>query len=103
MAINPGEDLETTARREIKEETGFVVSLSKKIGTYTRSQTVKRVYEAHITAGDLQCHPEEVAEARWFTIEEIKGLGSITFGVRKSIEDYVNGRFNQDYQISEQP
>ena len=100
--IDEGEDIENCANREVKEETGFNVVIKKLIGTYSR-HAEKYVFETEITSGKLNIPPDEIAEAKWFTVEEVKKLKNITFGARQSIFDYSLGKYGQTYQTNEVP
>ena len=97
-----GETAEETAKREIKEETGFDVVIKKLIGVYSR-RAKKHVFEAEIVSGDLKLPENEIADAKWFTLSEVKKLTNITFGARQSIFDYSTGKYNQSYQTNEVP
>ena len=105
---NPGghkdeESIEDTVKREVKEETGFDVKVGKLIGTYIFGETKKYVYEAKIIGGKLECPPEEIEEAKWFSIDEVKKLQNITFGALQSVIDYSNKKFNQTFTINRIP
>ncbi len=97
-----GETMAECARREVKEETGFDVVIKKLIGVYSGS-VEKNVFEAEIVSGNLKLPVGEIADAKWFTIDEIKNLKNITLGARQSIFDYSVGKFNQRYQTEEIP
>jgi len=105
---NPGghkdeESIENAVKREVKEETGFDVEVGKLIGTYVFGGTKKYIYETKIIGGKLMCPPDEIEEARWFTVDEVKKLKSITFGALQSVIDYSNKKFNQTYTIDRIP
>ena len=105
---NPGghkeeyETIEECAAREVKEETGFDVKISRLIGTYSR-RAKKYVYECEIIGGDLDLPIDEIADAKWFTIDQIRQLANITFGAKQSALDFLNGCFNQEYHTAEIP
>ncbi|KAA9152453.1 NUDIX hydrolase [Microbacterium lushaniae] len=88
--LEPGEDPEHAARREVLEETGFRVVLDELLGIHSRVipagdrlssdatgplQALRIIYRAHITGGQLQ---DEVGgstdQADWFTLEQIEAL-----------------------------
>jgi 8-oxo-dGTP diphosphatase len=94
--MDDGETIEETARREIKEETGYDIEIKKLIGTYTR-KVKKYVFECEIISGSLNIPEDEIADAKWFTVDEVKLLENITFGARQSVIDYDNNEFGKDY------
>lgn len=106
---NPGghkeeeESMEDTVKRELKEETGFDVEIGRLIGTYLFGEIKKSVYEAKIVGGILDCPPDEIEEARWFTIDEVKKLPNTTFGALQSILDYSIHKYKQSYQTEKIP
>lgn len=105
---NPGghkeeESIKDAVKREVKEETGFDVKVGRLIGTYTFGETKKYVFETKIVDGELKCPPDEIEEARWFSVDEVKKLQNITFGGLQSVIDYSNKKFNQIYTIDRTP
>jgi len=97
-----GETIEETAQREVNEETGFNVEVGKLIGTYTR-YAKKYVFEMRIIDGNLNLPPEEIEDAKWFTVEEVKNLENITFGAQQSAIDHSEKIFNQTYTTKRIP
>lgn len=74
--VDKGEELEAAAVREAKEETGYDVQLIKEIAIYheTATKSVKHVYLAVITGGELKPQPEEILDVKWLTLDEIESL-----------------------------
>ena len=81
--VEEGEGLQETALREVREEAGSEGRVVAKLGDITywytnrtkEGETIrifKRVYFYLIRRlkGDVRQHDEEVAEARWFPLEE---------------------------------
>ena len=97
-----GETIEESAIREVKEETGYDVEIIRLIGTYAR-KAQKHVFEMKIVGGEQNVPPEEIEDARWFTVEEIKKLKPITFGGRQSVIDHADTKFEQHYITNEIP
>ena len=100
----PGETLEHTARREVREETGVDVEIDAKVGDikywFSRPQEGVRYYKTvrhylmHPIGGDPSLHDHEFDEVRWFPVQE--GLKLLTYQneariLRMAIE-MVDGR-----------
>lgn len=98
--VDVGEDYETAARRELKEELG-VSNASLQEATYYYSEKevagrhLNRFHKAYqvLLPRDTQfsLQPEEVADVRWFTHEEVVRLiadhpDEVTGGVRIMLE-----------------
>lgn len=77
--VDPGEIAETTARREVLEETGWAVEELAHLASFHTSpgltDQVSHVFHGEspsFLGGDLD--PDEADEIRWFSREEIFGL-----------------------------
>lgn len=78
--VEESEDLEETAIREVREETGLNGRILDKIGEInywfydreSRSKVNKTVhfYLLEYTGGSVEDHDFEVEEVRWFSVEE---------------------------------
>jgi ADP-ribose pyrophosphatase YjhB (NUDIX family) len=86
--VDPGETLEETAKREVKEESGVSqLEFIKKLGTYERyrigkdgigedTSSLKEITFFLCTSSQKELKPEdpENPEARWVEIEEVEEL-----------------------------
>jgi 8-oxo-dGTP pyrophosphatase MutT (NUDIX family) len=76
--IEPEEQPEAAALREVREETGLVAEIDEDLGSISYfyqwdevgvRKTV-RFYLMHATGGDLADHDHEMEEVRWFPFAE---------------------------------
>jgi NADH pyrophosphatase NudC (nudix superfamily) len=75
--VELGEELESAAKREVKEETGFDVHLIKKLTVLENpfpGTKETHVYLGEIIGGKQQFSTAEILDLRWFTKEEIIGM-----------------------------
>lgn len=74
--VDAGESIEDAAIRETKEESGFDVTLGEKISIEHSASVhpVLHAFKADIIGGDLHIDTEELLDAKWFSLEEIKAL-----------------------------
>jgi 8-oxo-dGTP pyrophosphatase MutT (NUDIX family) len=83
--VEKGEDLEQTAVREVREETGLQAKVLRKLGEITyefyakpeRSRVLKtvHVFLLECLGGNIADHDDEVEEARWFPFDDaVKAL-----------------------------
>ncbi|MFI7019981.1 NUDIX hydrolase [Streptomyces sp. NPDC050164] len=81
--MDPGESLEETARREVKEETGLDITDLRLINVFSGQDQFYRypngdqvfnvtvVYEAQTDEGSLQLDPSEARAANFFPIDQV--------------------------------
>lgn len=88
--LEPGEDPERAASREVREETGYRVSVGALLGIHSRVipagrrltpgvteplHTLRIVYRAHITGGRLRNETDGSTDrAEWFPLREVHAL-----------------------------
>ena len=88
--VEAGETIEETVHREIREEVGIEVDEVR----YRRSQpwpfphSLMLGFSAHYAGGDIRCDGEEIADARWFSREDLPDLPGTISIARWLIEDW---------------
>jgi ADP-ribose pyrophosphatase YjhB (NUDIX family) len=91
--LEPGEDPEHAVRREVREETGFRVSLDGLLGIHSRVipasnrlnaesteplHTLRIVYRAHVTGGRLRNELDGSTDrADWFALTDVRRLQKV--------------------------
>jgi ADP-ribose pyrophosphatase YjhB (NUDIX family) len=93
---DPEENIEQTVIREVKEETGLVVSIIKKIGEY-REKGINGEIEydyfpscflVKIIGGWIHKQEKEVSSIKFFSLEKIPK--NLAFEHNKMITDYID-------------
>jgi NAD+ diphosphatase len=71
--VEPGETLEDAVRREVAEEVGVVVDHATYLGSqpWPFPQSLMLGFRVTATTTELTLDPQEIAEARWFTRDEL--------------------------------
>jgi 8-oxo-dGTP pyrophosphatase MutT (NUDIX family) len=82
--IEPGEEPDATALREVREETGLEAEIEKDLGEISyfyfwegvRIRKSVRFYLMRMTGGDVSLHDHEMEEIRWFPLQESPRVAS---------------------------
>jgi len=98
----PGETLEETALREVREETGLTVRIVSPLDAirYTFVQRGTRIHKTvhyfmmEATGGGLEDHDHEFEEVRWIAFEEAPGL--LSFETERSLVGLAASRLQQE-------
>lgn len=90
--IDEGEPIADAARREVREETGLEVELTRLVGTYSRIGWRPNnlfLFAARVIGGTLTPDPREVLEARFFPFDALPE--PLLFGNDYKIADAIGG------------
>jgi len=92
--VDFGEPPEAAARREMKEETGLDIAIERllELGFNDADKVITILYEGRLLGGTLAA-ADDVADARWFTREDLPELAFDT--TRSSIQAWLEGRLGQ--------
>jgi ADP-ribose pyrophosphatase YjhB (NUDIX family) len=93
-AVDDCESLGAAAVREVREETGLEVRLTRLVGIYSRPRLPAyhslALFAAEVLDGELRPDPSEVVEAGWFAHGELPE--DLLWGQRERIDDTFAGR-----------
>jgi ADP-ribose pyrophosphatase YjhB (NUDIX family) len=98
----PGETLEETALREVREETGLTVRIVSPLDAirYTFVQRGTRIHKTvhyfmmEATGGGLEDHDHEFEEVRWIAFEEAPEL--LSFETERTLVGLAASRLQQE-------
>jgi NAD+ diphosphatase len=82
----PGETLEETVRREVREEVGVEVDLVRYFGSqpWPFPHSLMIGFFATWLSGEIRMDGEEIVDARWFTAGDLLSIA------RRLIDDWVS-------------
>jgi ADP-ribose pyrophosphatase YjhB (NUDIX family) len=74
--VEEGYTIEQTAIKEAKEETGYDVTLIRKIDIFQENEKVpaRHAFLGEIIGGNLQFPKDEILDAQWLTYDEIREM-----------------------------
>lgn len=91
--IDEGESIAEAARREVREETGLEVELTRLVGTYSQLGSYADhdiLFAARIIGGTLMSDPREVLEARFFRFDALPE--HLLVGAHEMLQDVLHRR-----------
>lgn len=90
-SIDPGESVSDAAVREVYEETGLQVHLTRLLGIYSRPHWSAHIaiFVAEPTAGTLRSQPGETIDIRFFDVQALPD--DLVWWYRQPILDAIHG------------
>ncbi len=90
--VEPGESLEETVVREVREEVGVEVANVRYFGSqpWPFPHSLMIGFVADYAAGDLRLQEGEIEDAGWFTADTLPGLPSHYSIARRLIEGFIS-------------
>ena len=95
--VEPGESLEETVRREIKEETGIEVKNIRYFGSqpWPFPDSLMIGFTARYAGGEIKVDGEEIVEAKWFAADQLPNIpGKIS--IARSLIDWFVAKHVKD-------
>ncbi len=90
--VEPGESIEETLIREVEEEVGVLVKNLEYLGSqpWPFPNSLMLGFHAEYDSGDIALQQEEIADAKWFSIDDLPAIpGKIAIS-RWLIDDFLS-------------
>ncbi|MCH9671691.1 MAG: NAD(+) diphosphatase [Gammaproteobacteria bacterium] len=89
--VEPGESIEETVHREVHEEVGVQVKNLRYLGSqsWPFPNSLMLGFHAEYASGEFQYHDAEIADAKWFHIDELPKVPARFAISRWLIDDYI--------------
>jgi NAD+ diphosphatase len=89
--VEPGESVEATVRREVKEEVGLEVGSLRYFGSqpWPFPHSLMLGFHADYAGGDIEVDGNEISEARWFGPDDLPPIPGRISIARKLIDDWL--------------
>ena len=107
--MEPGESVTECMEREVWEETGLTVESSVAFGVYSEprftaptrpeAQLLTVAYRVDKWSGELLRETDETDDARWFSVEEFRGLEDLMESYRETVEDCLEYEMDGKFVI----
>ncbi len=92
--VEPGESLEDTVVREVREEVGVEVTNVRYFGSqpWPFPNSLMIGFVADYASGELRLQEGEIEDAGWFTVDNLPGLPSPYSIARALLEEFISSR-----------
>jgi len=92
--VEPGESLEETVVREVREEVGVEVTNVRYFGSqpWPFPNSLMIGFVADWAAGEIRPQEGEIEDAGWFTVDSLPGLPSRFSIARRLLDDFIERR-----------
>lgn len=92
--VEPGESIEETVRREVKEEVGVAVGRLSYRGSqpWPFPNSLMLGFHAEYDSGDIVLQEDEIADARWFRCDDLPSVPGKFAISRWLIDEYLSQR-----------
>jgi len=89
--VEVGESIEQTVHREVAEEVGLQVDELRYLGSqsWPFPNSLMLGFHASYAGGDIVCHDGEIADARWFGVNDLPNIPPATAISRWLIDDFI--------------
>jgi len=90
--VEPGESIEQTVHREVLEEVGLNVRNLNYLGSqsWPFPNSLMLGFHAEYDGGEIVCQEDEIADARWFTADDLPNIPPKTAISRWLIDAFIN-------------
>lgn len=90
--VEPGESIEQTVHREVLEEVGLRVAAPRYLGSqsWPFPNSLMLGFHAEYEGGDIVCQEDEIADARWFTADNLPNIPPKTAISRWLIDAFID-------------
>lgn len=89
--VEPGETVEAAVRREVHEEVGIGIGDLRYFGSqpWPFPHSLMLGFHARYLDGEVTCDQDEIAEARWYSVDDLPAMPGRISIARRLIDDWM--------------